>query len=132
MLKKRSGDRNPSLAQLPSALNQTLVNTKDAGVAASGNEWDARALPIPDGSIDRIVSNLPWGRQAPIDGSLSPFYQEVCAEMRRVLIPGGRVALLTNAPQLVEFPDMRCDNRLEISLFGQKPTILTFYHEPRQ
>jgi len=81
MLKKRSGDRNPSLAQLPSALNQTLVNTKGAGVAASVNEWDARALPIPDGSIDPIVSKLPWGRQAPIDGSRSLFYRKVCAEM---------------------------------------------------
>jgi tRNA (guanine6-N2)-methyltransferase len=108
------------------AISAARLNTRAAGVAANINAWDARALPIPDGSVDRIVSNLPWGRQVTINSSLSLFYRNVCAEMRRILAPGGRIALLTNAPQLVRFHDLRRDDQFEISLYGQKPTILTF------
>jgi tRNA (guanine6-N2)-methyltransferase len=109
-----------------SAVSAARQNVDAAGVDAIINAWDARALPIPDRSVDRIVSNLPWGLQTPVCGDLALFYRDVCAEMRRVLAPGGRIALLTNAPQLAPFRDLRCDNRLEISLYGQTPTILTF------
>src|SRR5262245_9162043 len=109
-----------------STVSAARMNARAAGVAANINAWDARALPIPSGSIDRIVSNLPWGRQVTIDSSLALFYRDVCAEMRRTLAPGGRIALLTNAPQLVGFRDLRCDDQLEISLYCQTPTILTF------
>ena len=112
-----------------SAVSAARANVRAAGVAASINAWDARALPIPDGSVERIVSNLPWGRQVTISGGLSHFYRDVCAEMRRVLAPGGRIALLTNAPQLAPFQDLRRDGQLEISLYGQTPTILTFSSE---
>jgi 23S rRNA G2445 N2-methylase RlmL len=109
-----------------SAVSAARLNVDAAGIDAIIKVWDARALPIPNHSIDRVVSNLPWGRQSPISGDLALFYRDVCAEMRRVLAPGGRIALLTNAPQLAVFRDLRCDNRLEISLYGQTPTILTF------
>jgi tRNA (guanine6-N2)-methyltransferase len=114
-----------------SAVSAARVNLRAAGVAANINAWDARALPIPDGSVERIVSNLPWGRQITISGSHALFYRDVCAEMRRVLAPGGRIALLTNAPQLAPFQDLRRDGQFEISLYGQTPTILTFYSENR-
>src|SRR4030095_12091525 len=112
-----------------SAVSAARANLRAAGVAASINVWDARALPIPDGSVERVVSNLPWGRQVTISGCLSHFYRDVCAEMRRVLAPGGRIALLTNAPHLAPFQDLRRDGQLEISLYGQTPTILTFSAE---
>ena len=112
-----------------SAVSAASVNARAAGIAANFNVWDARALPIPDGSVERIVSNLPWGRQAPINGSLANFYRDVSAEMRRVLAPGGRIALLTNAPQFTSFQGLRRDCQLEISLYGQTPTILTFSSE---
>jgi 23S rRNA G2445 N2-methylase RlmL len=108
------------------AVSAARMNLRAAGGAANINAWDARALPIPDGSVERIVSNLPWGRQVTISGSLAQFYRDVCSEMRRVLAPGGRVALLTNAPQLALFQDFRRDGQFEISLYGQTPTILAF------
>jgi tRNA (guanine6-N2)-methyltransferase len=111
------------------AVSAARLNLRAAGGAANINSWDARALPIPDGSVERIVSNLPWGRQVTISGSLAQFYGDVCAEMRRVLAPGGRVALLTNAPQLALFQDLRRDGQFEISLYGQTPTILAFSSE---
>jgi tRNA G10 N-methylase Trm11 len=87
------------------------------------SEWDARQLPIEDQSIDRVVTNLPWGRQIKIDDDLGRFYRDVCAEIERVLVPGGRVAVLTSTPHLLQFDHLRPDNALEISLFGQTPTI---------
>jgi tRNA (guanine6-N2)-methyltransferase len=111
------------------AVSAASLNARAASVAASINAWDARALPFPDCSFDRIVSNLPWGRQITISGDLALFYRDLCAEMRRVLAPGGSIALLTNAPQLVGLQDLRRDNQLEISLYGQTPTILTFSRE---
>lgn len=111
------------------AVSAAGLNLKAAGIAAIVNAWDARALPIADGSVERIVSNLPWGRQITISGGLALFYRDVCAEMRRVLAPGGRIALLTNAPQLAPFQDLRREGQFEISLYGQTPTIMIFSSE---
>ena len=108
------------------AVSAARVNLRAAGTAAIVSAWDARALPIADGSVERIVTNLPWGRQITVSGSLALFYRDVCAEMRRVLAPGGRVALLTNAPQSVSLRGMRREDEFEISLYGQTPTILIF------
>ena len=97
-----------------------------AGVPIDLRQWDARALPQDDGTIDRIVSNLPWGRQVEVDTELAPFYQTVCAEIERVLADDGEIVLLTNVPHLVTFASRSSTAQYEISLFGQQPTILVF------
>lgn len=102
------------------------ANAVAAGVTIDAQGWDARALPVGDGSVDRVVSNLPWGREVQLDATLDVFYRRACAEMRRVLAPGGQIAVLTSLPHLVDFLDLRCGTQLEISLFGQTPTVLAF------
>jgi tRNA G10 N-methylase Trm11 len=97
-----------------------------AGINVDIQTWDARALPIPDQSISRIVTNLPWGRQIVVDEPLERFYGDVCAEMERVLAPGGRIAVLTSTPQLLRFNQLRQERAIEISLFGQTPTIALY------
>ena len=104
-------------------------NTKAARIESQISKWDVRGLPLADSSIDRIVSNLPWGRQVSIDAHKKSFYREACAEMRRVLAPEGRIAILTNDRQLVRFEDLCQENQIEISLFGQTPTIMIFATE---
>lgn len=114
------GDRDPV------AVVAAQANVHAAGIAASLLRWDAQRLPLADASVDRIVSNLPWGRAVEVDTALASFYQRVCSEMRRIIAPGGRMVVLTNAPHLMSPGDLRCEQRLEISLFGQTPTAMVF------
>lgn len=102
------------------------ANADSAGVHINVRQWDARQLPIADGSIDRVVTNLPWGRQIAVDDVLAHFYADVCAEIERVVAPGGRVAILTSTPELLRFNQLRETRAIEISLFGQTPTIVIF------
>jgi hypothetical protein len=56
--------------------------------------------------------------------ALATFYRHTCSEMRRVLAPGGRIALLTSTPHLLDLRDVRSQKEIQISLFGQTPTIV--------
>ena len=108
------------------AVKAARANSKAAGVHVRIEQWDARHVRLPDHSIDRIVTNLPWGRQVAVDDSLATFYREVCEEIERVVTQAGRVVVLTSAPQLLLFEALRCEQALEISLFGQRPTISVY------
>lgn len=112
------GDANPE------AVRAARINAVNAEAAVHLQRWDARALPIADRSIDRVVSNLPWGRAVSTHSSLDALYEEIGEEIQRVLAPGGQAALLTNRPELVHFQGLKCETRVEISLFGQTPTIM--------
>ncbi|MFN2269488.1 MAG: methyltransferase domain-containing protein [Anaerolineae bacterium] len=113
----------------PDAVTAARANLSAAGVSVDVREWDACALPLDDGAFERVVTNLPWGREVQIDAAFEAFYRRVCAEMRRVLAPGGRIAVLTSLPHLVNFPDLQQGVELEISLFGQTPTVQIFSRE---
>ncbi len=112
------GDQNSA------AIAAAESNAAAAGVAISLQTWDARTLSLDDAVIDCVVSNLPWGRQVEINASDVEFYRDVCAEMERVLAKEGRIVLLTDLPHLVTFPTLTITKQIEISLFGQQPTIM--------
>jgi 23S rRNA G2445 N2-methylase RlmL len=114
------GDSNPL------AVAATQTNLAAAGVKASVQQWDATSLPISDATVDRVITNLPWGRQVQVQEAMSSLYQRLFAQMRRVLAPWGRLVLLTNAPDEIDPLDLSCVEQIDISLFGQRPTILVF------
>ena len=101
-------------------------NAAEAGAPVRLQCWDALSLPVADHSMDRIISNLPWGKAVRTTGTLSALYAGIGQEIQRVLAPGGQVALLTNQPDLVQIPGLKCEKQIEISLFGQTPTILVW------
>lgn len=105
------------------AVAAALANGENAALALSVERWDARSLPLADGSVEAIASNLPWDRQVTIEGDETTFYAAICAEIERVLAANGRAVLLTNRPELLHFGGLVCQEQIEISLFGQKPTI---------
>jgi tRNA (guanine6-N2)-methyltransferase len=58
--------------------------------------WDARSLPLPDRSVDRIVCNPPFGKQLSRPEDIGPLYHRFLRECDRVLRPGGRSVLLVS------------------------------------
>ena len=114
----QGGDSNPA------AIAAARANVDMASVVASVCLWDARRLPVSDSSVGLVVTNLPWGRKVSAQSDLKALYYRIGAEVRRVLAPDGRVAVLTNAPHLVDAWGLRGEKQVEISLFGQTPTIV--------
>jgi len=109
---------------------EAVAAAKSNGAMAEVNinvqKWDGRAVPLKDASVDKVVTNLPWGRQVEVESSLTRFYQDACTEISRVLVDSGRAVLLTNLPELIALPNRRIERQIEISLFGQQPTIVSF------
>jgi len=110
----------------PKAVRAAVANAKAANLQTHFEQSDVRNLSLSDGSIDCIVSNLPWGRQIQMDMDLKVFYRDACAEIERVLTNNGRAVLLTTTPNLLNFERLKLMEQIEISLFGQTPTILIF------
>ena len=66
-------------------------------------EWDARRLPLEEASVDRIVSNPPFGKQLSTPEEIGPLYRASVRELDRVLKPGGlTVLLVAEAPVMKE------------------------------
>jgi SAM-dependent methyltransferase len=58
--------------------------------------WDATRLPLSDASVDRIITNPPWGRQVGSRDENVPLYYGFLGEAVRVLKPGGLAVVLTS------------------------------------
>lgn len=89
-------------------------------------QWDAQSMPIRRESLDRIVSNFPWGRQIKTDNELHEFYLKTCSEVDRVLKPRGLFVCLTTEFELLNSDNLKEISRREISLHGQRPNIVVF------
>ena len=61
---------------------------------------DAGRMPVARGRVDRIISNLPWGRQVEARGALAGAPDRFFREVRRVLSARGRAVLLLHEATL--------------------------------
>jgi 23S rRNA G2445 N2-methylase RlmL len=82
------------------AMEAAIANTPYRGVSVV--YWDARALPLPDGGVDKVVTNLPWGVQLGSSAQNRTLYPAFFQELVRVLRSGGRAVLLTSEEALME------------------------------
>ncbi len=57
---------------------------------------DSLALPLERESVDRIISNPPFGKQMMTPEEVIPLYRSASREWNRVLRPGGRAVLLVS------------------------------------
>ncbi len=57
--------------------------------------WDAGALPLGDASVNKIVTNLPWGLRYGSHGENRKLYPIWMREFARVLKNGGMMVMLT-------------------------------------
>jgi 23S rRNA G2445 N2-methylase RlmL len=58
--------------------------------------WDARRLPLESQSVDRLISNLPFGKQVSKPEEIGSLYRRLLPEFDRVLRPRGRAVLLVS------------------------------------
>ena len=77
----------------PDAVAATRTNVGPRYKPIDIRQWDARDLPLDDGSVDRVVCNLPFGKKIGAPQALRPLYEGFASEVARVLKAGwsGRV-----------------------------------------
>jgi tRNA (guanine6-N2)-methyltransferase len=95
--------------------------------------WDAANLPLGDASVDRIVSNPPFGKQLSSPDRIGALYESAAREWDRVLKPGGRAVLLVMEQDLLNDvlrPFRWNPTRLaKVRLLGQS-VILSVWQKP--
>ena len=97
------------------------------------SRWDARRLPLADQSVDRILSNPPFGKQLETPAAIGPLYRAMIPEYDRVLRPGGRAVLLTSeartlndAARAVGWKSLR---QVKLRVLGQL-AVLSVWRKP--
>jgi len=76
-------------------------------------QGDVRHLPLQAGSVTAIATNLPFGKRVGTAQGNVSLYGAALREMNRVLVPNGRMVLLSSEVALVE-ESVRAIERLHI------------------
>ncbi|MEL6256222.1 MAG: hypothetical protein AAFR87_29735, partial [Bacteroidota bacterium] len=116
------------------ALQSAEVNRKEAGCEIDFKLGDARRLRLMDASVDRIVSNPPWGRQVASHLELIGFYREMYLEWKRLLKAEAKLVVLTDQEEIMTsllqgesaFLEVMT---YELSLFGSVVKIYVWQRE---
>jgi 23S rRNA G2445 N2-methylase RlmL len=99
-------------------------------------QWDATALALENASVDKIVSNLPWGMKHGSHGDNRRLYPKLIAEFRRVLKPGGTMVLLSAEMRLMSELWSRIHLRpsqiLRVTVLGAPAAIYVCKNPARQ
>jgi len=86
-------------------------------------QWDARQLPLDTASVDKVATNLPFGKQLGRDVPPARLYPAVLAELERVVRPGGRIVLLSSEFDLIketvrQRPRLRITTGYSVAVLG--------------
>jgi 23S rRNA G2445 N2-methylase RlmL len=84
--------------------------------------WDAGRLPLASGSVGKIATNLPFGKQIGDRRQNAKLYRAFFREVNRVLQPEGRAVVLSSETELIK-NTLRRFKRLQI-VRGYSVTIL--------
>lgn len=85
----------------PAALDAARENVGPRYKPLELRSWDATALPLGDGEVTRIITNLPWGRKSGSHPDNRRLYPKLLREFRRVLAPGSLMVLMTSETRLM-------------------------------
>jgi len=115
------GDSNPD------ALAAARENVGPRYKPIELRSWDAAALPLADGAVTRIITNLPWGRKSGAHPDNRRLYPRLLAEFRRVLAPGGLMVLMTAESRLMrealEQHEIALNSMLAVTILGASAWI---------
>lgn len=105
-------------------------NIEAAGLAdrVSLNLGDARALPLPDKSVDAICADLPFGHLVGSHEGNLELYPELLREAARLLKPGGRAVFISHEVRLMEnlladSPRWKIEQIIKVAQGGLNPRI---------
>lgn len=76
--------------------------------------WDGQELPFATGSVNKVATNLPFGKAIGSERALQRLYPRLFAELERTLLPNGRAVVLSSEYDLVKNAVRRCKG-LEIA-----------------
>jgi 23S rRNA G2445 N2-methylase RlmL len=118
----------------PAAVRAAADNLRRLGPARLAR-WDARRLPLPGASVDRVVTNPPFGKQLGEPAEIGPLYRDLAREWDRVLRPGGRAVVLVAEAgllrQAVRAVGWRPTRQLRVRVLGQ-PAELSVWRKPER
>jgi 23S rRNA G2445 N2-methylase RlmL len=90
--------------------------------------WDARRLPLRSGTVTKLVTNLPFGRQILDARAIDALYQAFAAETARILAPGGTATVLTDQVDSLRAAADRhglaYETLASVSLKGLRPEVV--------
>jgi hypothetical protein len=84
-----SDDVKPPLTRITTTPSKTTTSATVANVAGGVFQWNASRIPLQNGSVDCIVSDLPFGRRCGNHRSNSKLYPSLLSEFARVLRAAG-------------------------------------------
>ena len=97
--------------------------------------WDGTRLPLGDASVDRIVSNPPFGKQLGEPEDIAPLYRRMVHEYDRILRPGGRAVLLVGelAPlrAAIRRTAWKPIRQVAVRVLGQR-AVVSVWRKPEQ
>lgn len=114
--------------------DQTRVQAAERNIAARRKKgmpvsvqlrrWDAQKLPLETGSVDKVATNLPFGKQIGSPEALERLYPAVFKELERVVRPNGRLVILSSEYELVktavrQCPHLEIERGYSIAILGQ-------------
>ena len=112
------------------ALRCAVENLRASGhdAAAELHPWDARSLPLPDGSVDALLADLPFGHLVGSHADNVALYPALLREAARVARDGAPFALLSHEVRLTErlvrdSPDWLLLDIIRVLLGGLHPRI---------
>ncbi len=116
------------------AVEMATRNARAAHVKATWEQWDARSLPLDEGSVTRILSNLPFGKQIGTHQENTTLYTELAKEFGRVLAKDGLQVTLTSEDRLWEMAlrdaGWRVTKKVVLVVLGQPASIFVAEKAP--
>ncbi|MCL2518718.1 MAG: RNA methyltransferase [Oscillospiraceae bacterium] len=104
-----------------SVLETARLNLGSSAIVFSA---DATKTKMKNHSVNKIVTNMPWGKQIKLDDGL---YYNFILELKRILTPDGKAIILTDQVSAIEKlcgeQNLNCSRITELSLHGLHPVV---------
>jgi tRNA (guanine6-N2)-methyltransferase len=114
-----------------SAVRKAAMNLSRLGAPAI-KEWNAIHLPLEKESVDRIVSNPPFGKQLSKPADVGRLYAKMLVEYDRILKADGLVVLLVSEFGLLKEATKpigwKLQRQLRVRVLGQ-PAVISVWRK---